>query len=157
MQELLDIIDYTGKTVGFADRDTVHKLGLRHKEITVIGVLPDNKIVFQKRSMSKKINPGGVVTFVGGHVSKDEDIKNAAIKEIQEESGLVIDESLLRFVGIENYYQKHSTGLIDNANLYIFTYPIDSIEQLIPEENEVDSFIAYDLDQITNRCLKRSV
>jgi isopentenyl-diphosphate Delta-isomerase len=41
MQELLDIIDYTGKIVGFADREVVSQIHQRDKEIEFVALLDE--------------------------------------------------------------------------------------------------------------------
>jgi isopentenyl-diphosphate Delta-isomerase len=150
MGELLDIIDYQGKVVGFAERDTIHKMGLRHPEVIVIGVLEDSRIVFQKRSLTKLVNPGGIIPFAGGHVEHGETITQALLKEVREESGLTLTESDFKFVTLYNYQKNHGTGLIDDAYLYVYACKVSSLDDLIPEVGEVEEFLAASIEDVSS-------
>jgi len=49
-------------------------------------------LLLQKRSMSKDIGPGKWDTSVGGHVNPGEDVYSAAVREMDEELGIVLSD-----------------------------------------------------------------
>lgn len=146
--ELLDVIDYQGVITHTATRDEVHEQGLRHRAINVIGFLPDGKMVCQKRHHTKKVNPGHLITFVSGHVQSGLSPIEAAIEEVREESGLIITEEDLVFLGITHFDMEHTNGLIDDEYVFLYALKVPTLEQLIPEENEVEEFVALSLEEI---------
>ncbi len=89
MEELLDIYDDAGNRIGTAPRRECHgNPKLLHRTSHVIVFHPDGKrILLQKRSMSKDIQPGKWDTAVGGHLDHGEDYEAGARRELAEELG----------------------------------------------------------------------
>ena len=50
---LLEIVDDGDAVIGVRSREEIHTLGLRHREVHVWLVTPDNDIIFQRRSPTK--------------------------------------------------------------------------------------------------------
>jgi isopentenyldiphosphate isomerase len=146
--ELLDVIDYQGVVIDTASRDEVHLQGLRHRAINIIGFLPNGKMVCQKRHHTKKVNPGQLITFVSGHVQSGLSPTEAAIEEIREESGLTVAEKDLQFLGITHFDVEHTNGLLDDEYVFLYALQIQSLEELVPEANEVEEFVALSLEEI---------
>ena len=88
--ELLDILDefgnYTGK---IEERKVVHDKGLWHIHVGVWIMNEKGELLFQQRSMEKKINPGKW-TWTGGHVDSGETPLEAIQREVLEEIGVKI-------------------------------------------------------------------
>ncbi|MBN1356609.1 NUDIX domain-containing protein [bacterium] len=61
---------------------------LTHRTVHVMVLDGGNRILSQKRSLAKDIQPGKWDTAVGGHVEPGEDSDAAAIREFREELGL---------------------------------------------------------------------
>lgn len=57
------------------------------------------EICLQKRALSKKRYPGMYSTSAGGHVNLDETPQVAAVRECEEELGVMLDPEKLRFIG----------------------------------------------------------
>ena len=74
MAEYLDIFDETGKKVGCALRSECHgNPSLLHRTSHVVVFHPeDGKLLLQKRTMNKDIQPGKWDTAVGGHLAPGE-------------------------------------------------------------------------------------
>ena len=90
--ELFEIIDdATGEVIGKALRSECHgNPSLLHRSVHVIVLHPDGKrLLLQKRSKDKDIQPGKWDTAVGGHVACGENHLQAAIREMGEELGLL--------------------------------------------------------------------
>lgn len=88
-EELLEIVDKDGKPLGVAPRSSVHgDPSLLHKVVHVLVFNDAGELLLQERSFSKDVAPGKWDTSVGGHVSHDEDIPEAAKREMEEELGV---------------------------------------------------------------------
>ena len=84
----LSIIDESGKIIGERTREEIHTKGLLHKEIHVWLYTPKGEIIFQHREKDKDTYPNLLDATVGGHVEIGEDYDHAALKELQEETGI---------------------------------------------------------------------
>ncbi len=88
-EELLEIVDKDGKSLGVAPRSSVHgNPSLLHKVVHVLVFNGAGELLLQKRSMSKDVEPGKWDTSVGGHVSAAEEISLAVYREMKEELGI---------------------------------------------------------------------
>ena len=66
--ELLDVLDENGNYTGqVEERKVIHEKGLWHIHVGVWIMNKKGELLFQQRSMQKKINPGKW-TRTGGHV-----------------------------------------------------------------------------------------
>lgn len=88
-EEILEIVDREGKTLGLALRSEIHgNPSLLHKVVHVLVFNENGELLLQKRSMNKDVAPGKWDTSVGGHVPNGEDLITAAIRETEEELGI---------------------------------------------------------------------
>ncbi len=88
-EELLEIVDKDGNSLGVAPRSSIHgDPSLLHKVVHVLVFNSIGELLLQKRSMSKDVEPGKWDTSVGGHVSAAEDTSSAMYREMKEELGL---------------------------------------------------------------------
>jgi len=86
--ELLDLVDVSGRVIGRATRERVHREGLLHRAVHLVVWNPDGRILLQKRSESKACCPGLWDTSVGGHVGAGEEGPEAVLRECREELGI---------------------------------------------------------------------
>ncbi len=105
--EILEIVDRQGNTVGTALRSHIHgNPSLIHKVVHVLVFNGDGELLLQKRSMNKDVAPGKWDTSVGGHVPNGEDLTTAAIREMEEELGITpINLKPLYSYIHSNYYE----------------------------------------------------
>ncbi|QSH41097.1 NUDIX domain-containing protein [Lentisphaerota bacterium ZTH] len=88
-KEHFEVYDEKGKKIGLALRCECHgNPKLLHHTAHVVIFHPDGRILLQKRSKNKDIQPGKWDTAVGGHVMPGEDSEAAARREMNEELGL---------------------------------------------------------------------
>ena len=97
-EELLDIVDELGKSIGVASRERVHRQGLLHCVTHVWLCTPQGELIFQRRALEKKTWPGKLDATVAGHVNAHETFEAAAIRELQEETGLSAKPEDLIFI-----------------------------------------------------------
>lgn len=88
-EEWLPLVDEKGKVIGKAPRSVVHMNKEMLHPVVHLHVINDQKELFlQKRSMTKKAEPGKWDTSVGGHVAWGETVESALKRECEEELGL---------------------------------------------------------------------
>lgn len=99
--ELFDVVNEDGTPTGTVKRRAdVHRDGDWHRAIHVwvYGVDADGSfIMFNQRGLQKDTWAGYLDVTVGGHLSAGEDV-DQALREVEEEIGIVADEARLRFL-----------------------------------------------------------
>ena len=126
MTENLVIFSEDGNIIGSKTRQDVHMDPLRYWHgVTQIWVFnKDKQLLCTKRSSIVESNPDKWQTYVGGHVQNGDDFEGSAVKEINEEIGLVINRERLILIGESKYIPaKH----ISKAYLVIFNSDTDNI------------------------------
>lgn len=93
--EYLDVVDENDERTGeVLEREEIHSRNLLHDEVAIFVVNKQHEILLQKRSMSKRYSPGKW-GLVGGHVVAGESLIKAALRELEEEIGLMVNEDEL--------------------------------------------------------------
>jgi isopentenyl-diphosphate delta-isomerase type 1 len=92
--ELLPVVDEQDRVVRLATRREIHTEGLLHRAVHVVLHDGMGRVLLQQRSASKDHLPGWWDVSVGGHVGPGEDYDEAAVREIEEEMGIVGAEPL---------------------------------------------------------------
>ncbi len=70
MEELIDVLDEDGNMTGRVEtRSKVHEIGLWHRIVAIAIINSKGQLLMQKRTMSKKSNPGKWDISVAGHLS----------------------------------------------------------------------------------------
>lgn len=88
-QDILEIVDHDGRVIGAAPRKQVHgNCEWLHRVVHVLVFDDQDRLLLQKRSMSKQVAPGRWDTSVGGHVDCGETVKDALVREMAEELGI---------------------------------------------------------------------
>jgi 8-oxo-dGTP pyrophosphatase MutT (NUDIX family) len=83
----------------------------------IILVRTDGAVILQVRDDKPGIANPGLVTTFGGHIEKDEDPKDAALREINEETNLSLAADRLTFFG-----KYHKTKAIHGEDWDVFYY-----------------------------------
>jgi isopentenyl-diphosphate Delta-isomerase len=149
--ELLDVVDLYGKTTGeVLDKKTIHELGLRHRDVHV-WVTNGRDVLQQQRALDKSIMPGAWDVSVGGHVGAGESFLDAAVRETQEELGiLAYREDLVRIGRVAT--QLHFPGWEKPHNIvgdnFVYFDPELDLERLKLQEEEVVGARWYPIDQL---------
>ena len=133
-------------------KSEAHRKGLFHPTIHVWFYTPEGQVLFQKRAKNKDTFPSLWDVSVAGHIGAGEDIKEAALREIEEEIGLSVVGSQLEGIGLFKSMQKHSETLIDNEFHHNFLCELKvPLEQLTRQQSEVDDLQLFPLDDFKNR------
>ncbi|MFC1692492.1 NUDIX domain-containing protein [Candidatus Latescibacterota bacterium] len=88
--EIFDIVDSAGKVIGTATREECHNGSFRLHGVVHVLVFDDtDRLILQKRSRTKYIQPDKWDTSIGGHISSGETISKALKREAEEELGII--------------------------------------------------------------------
>lgn len=90
--EIFDVVDEHDRVTGTAPRGEVHARGLLHRAVHILVQRLNGDVFLQKRSMEKDSHPGKWDSSASGHLDSGEDYHPAAIRELQEELGIDVDE-----------------------------------------------------------------
>jgi isopentenyldiphosphate isomerase len=98
-EETLDLVDGSNRVIGTIRRGEVHgNPMLQHRAVHVFVVNQQGDYFLQKRSRSKRVQPGKWDSSVGGHLAAGQTYEQGALKELGEELGVVLaDPGVLRF------------------------------------------------------------
>lgn len=137
--ELLDILDENGNYTGkVEERKVVHDNGLWHIHVGVWIMNKKGELLFQQRSMKKKVNPGKW-TRTGGHVDSGETPLNAVQRETFEEIGVKIplDKFELLSINKEEIYIPDYQIINRHFTYSYFAMVNYKIEEYTMQEEEV--------------------
>lgn len=114
MSELLiQIVDESDKPLRGGTMEEAQRQALWHRIVRVMCVDEDRNLFLQKRAEHEFSYPGCWDTSASGHVDEGEDYLEAALREAQEEIGLVGVE--LR----EVYYYKHERSMNEEGRAFL--------------------------------------
>jgi len=148
MSEILDVVNEHDEVIGQAERDEVHRAGLLCRLVYVCFYTASGDVILQKRSLTKKNDPGKLTTAVSGHVSSGQNYIEAAIRETLEETGLSLSEPNLISLGIVK--AEYTQGnYVSNAMRGLFAYKFNgSAEDLLVEEGDGAGFVALSVEEL---------
>lgn len=152
IMKLLNIVDENDNIIGTEERKVIHEKGLLHREVHVWFVTPNNEIIFQHRSKTKDTLPDLLDISVAGHVEIGDSYEEAAVREVEEETGVKIKESDLRLIGKIRRDSEDKRTETNNSifeKMFIFTYKGD-ISDLKIEKDEGIGFEVFTIKQLLN-------
>ncbi|HBC89189.1 MAG TPA: NUDIX hydrolase [Lentisphaeria bacterium] len=132
-EEIFEIVDDSNNVIGTAKRGECHgNPVLIHRTAHVIVFHPDGRMLLQKRSMNKDIQPGKWDTAVGGHLMPGEDFETAARREMKEELGMPPNLPLKHLFEskIRNKIESENTSVYSTVYEGPFDFPKDEIDDV---------------------------
>ena len=148
MSEILDVVNDQDEAIGQAERDEVHRIGLVCRLAYVCFYTANREIILQKRSITKKNDPGKLTTTVSGHVASGQDYLEAAVRETLEETGVEIEANDLTAMGIvrADYVQG---DYLSNAMRGLFSYQFDgNVSDLKVEDGDGAGFVTLPIEEL---------
>ena len=147
MDELIDILTPEGKSTGkTALKSEAHKNGWFHATVHIWLFTKNEKILLQKRAMTKKVFPGLWDISVAGHIAAGEEILPAAIREVEEEIGLKLNKEDFIKISTRIHQVEHANGIQDNEFHHVFIAELKvPLEKLKIQMEEVDAVELFDL------------
>lgn len=104
-----------------------------------------NKVLVQDKIPTKLTGWGGL-TFPGGHVENGESIIDSTIREIKEETGLLIND--LKACGIVNWYNTST-----HNRFFVFLYKTNKYSGILIDESEEGKVFWMDINEFINSKL----
>ena len=141
MDELIDILDDQGNLTGQnCLKSVAHQQGLNHATVHIWFYTLEGNILLQQRGATKKIYPLLWDVSVAGHVNSGESLFDAAIREVNEEIGLIISKDNLKKIGMMKSFKSYKSGITDNEFHTIFISELNvNVENLSPQKEEVEA------------------
>lgn len=96
LDELLDVVDEDNCIIGQATRGEIHKQHLRHRACHIIVFDHSGRVLVQRRSAGKDTGAGLWDSSAAGHVDAGESYSACAVRELQEELNLNVEEGELQ-------------------------------------------------------------
>ncbi len=119
--EWLDVVNENGEPTGErVSREEAHEKGIRHRTSHVWLIRKREgrlQVLLQKRSANKDSHPGCYDASSAGHIPAGDDYEISALRELQEELGVVAQVEDLLYVGVRTFsFQKKFYGkpFVDN-------------------------------------------
>ncbi len=137
--ELLDVLDENGNYTGqVEERKVIHEKGLWHIHVGVWIMNKKGELLFQQRTMQKKINPGKW-TRTGGHVDSGETPLQAVQRETYEEIGVKIPLDKFGLLSVKKEEVYITDYQVTNRHfIYSYFAVVDyKIEDYTKQEEEV--------------------
>lgn len=144
--EMLPIVDERGEVTGCAPRSECHGGSMLLHPVVHLHVINNaGELLLQRRSLSKKIQPGKWDTAVGGHVDYGEPAEVALRREAAEEIGLTDFE----YVKIAEY-----TFASDVEREYVHCHIATTDDDFKPvaEESDIDELRFWPVDELLACC-----
>ncbi|MGZ5493885.1 MAG: NUDIX hydrolase [Thermoanaerobaculia bacterium] len=139
--ELIDVLTPEGAPTGITrPKPHVHRDGDWHRSVHVWIIAPDDRILVQRRALTKENNPGLWDVSCAGHIAAGENAIESAIREAQEELGIELDPGELRHVAsLREQAVLNGGTYIDNEFHEIFVVYRDvDLSSLRLQAEEVD-------------------
>ncbi len=153
-KELIDVLDENGvKTGEVLERDEIHRKGLWHRSIVVAILNEKNEILLQQRSANKEKNAGMWDISVAGHVSTGQDSLSAAIREMEEEVSIHLDNPInintFRYLFSYKTQKKYANDFIESQFFDFFLVRKEglTIEDIKIQESELQAVKFVTLDE----------
>jgi len=141
--ELFDIYDENGRHLGTRKRSECHgNPALLHRAVHVVVLHPDgDRLLLQKRKMTKDIQPGKWDTAVGGHLIAGENYLAAARRELAEELGVAGEN-----IELNELFPMKIRNQIESEDILV--YLLVRGEGFTPQAEEIDELRFWPLPEL---------
>ncbi|WP_152287148.1 NUDIX hydrolase [Flavicella marina] len=148
MDEYIELLDNDNKPSGEKCLKSIaHQKGLYHASVHIWFYTSNKQLLVQQRHPTKDTFPNLWDVSVAGHIAYKERPKTAAIREIEEEIGLTIEENELRNIGTSTHKNQHANGIIDHELHHIYICKLNApLENLTIQQSEVSKIKLIPLD-----------
>lgn len=142
--EILEVFDCNNNSLGYGlPREEVHNKHFYHRHVSAWIMNYNGEILLQRRSLTKKKNPG-MWAKTGGHVEYGEDVISAIKREVFEEIGLNIKD--YEFINLNKYES-------EKENYFAYGYIVFTdlkIDEFILQHEEVESVKYFTIEDLIN-------
>ena len=135
-EELLDVVDENDRVIGIKTRGEIHAEYLMHRSVHILVFNGNAELFIQKRSMSKDNQPGLWDSSAAGHVDSGEDYHGCAIRELEEELGIIVTTSL------EQLFRLQASSITGMEHCIVYRTINEGPFDLQPEEIDEGAWIS---------------
>ena len=139
MDEYIDILNDKAEISGdICLKSEAHKNGFFHQSAHIWIFDKNKNVLIQKRAADKDTFPNLWDISVAGHISAGELPIDAAIREVEEEVGIIITKNQLQYIGTSTHKVTHKINLIDYELHHIYVCNLNfNIKVLKIQQEEV--------------------
>lgn len=150
--ELLDIVNENNELTGdIVEREIVHEMGLWHREVAVIIVNKEGKMLLEKRAPTKKQSPNKWA-LCAGHIEAGDIPENAIVREMKEEIGVDVSIDELEFIKPAIRDIKFNDNLYNRAFQYTYFWITDKKEsEFTVQQEELTEVKFFEIQEIKNK------
>lgn len=127
------LTDEFDNEIGKEEKIKAHEKALLHRAFSVIIMNSKKEMLIQKRAINKYHSPGLWTNACCSHPSPGENTKDAAVRRLKEEMGIV---SELRFMFKFKYFAAFQNGLSEHEIDHVFIGYSDNLPKLNLDEAE---------------------
>ncbi|MDO8451710.1 MAG: isopentenyl-diphosphate Delta-isomerase [bacterium] len=131
MDDLINLVDSSGKRIGGIEKLEAHKKGKLHEAFSIFIFNEDRELLLQKRAKNKYHSGGLWSNTCCSHASLNEPLEEAVHRRLKDELG--IDSELKELFPIV-YTANFPNGLTENEFDYIFIGFSDAVPKINPSE-----------------------
>jgi isopentenyl-diphosphate delta-isomerase type 1 len=150
--EILDIVDKEGNVTGQAPRDEFHSNPDLIHRVTHCWIFNNQgQILWQQRSLKKKLSPGKWDMSCGGHIPAGETPEDSLHRELEEELGIKNAKPI--------FVEKYTLGNDKQTEMIYLYYLIinQPAEDFILQEEEVEQVKWIDVEEAQTSVLTNKV
>ena len=150
MDELIDIVDEKNQILEQQLKSKAHKEGLLHRVVHVWIHNSKGEILLQLRAKDKLLFPNMWDVSAAGHIAAGEEVITSALREIEEEISLHLEEKDLEFAYVMRSSAKGKYFQNEEFS-YAYFYKFDGdISKLKLQEEEVQQIKFFSIEEIEN-------
>lgn len=142
MDEYIDIVTSEGLPTGkTALKSEAHKNGWYHNTVHLWLFTNKGDVLLQQRSHKKPIHPLLWDVSVAGHIDSGESFVEAAVRECEEEIGLMVNPEDLIHIGTSLHKSEYNEGTVKDYEfhqIYISEFE-GNLEKLKIQQDEVEA------------------
>jgi isopentenyl-diphosphate delta-isomerase len=141
MTDMVILVNEDDSVIGYMKKMEAHELGLLHRAFSVLIFNSEDKMLLQRRALSKYHSGGLWTNTCCSHPRAEETTLKAAHRRMIEEMGFDCDmEEVFSFV----YNEKLDKGLVENEFDHVFVGRYNSSVEINPHEVEEYKWISYE-------------
>ena len=132
-EDLVVLVDEGDREVGFAPKLAAHRLGQRHRAVSVCLIDPRGRMLMQRRAIGKYHSGGLWTNACCTHPRPGEDVQETAERRLFEELGVACG---IRFLFCTHYRAPVGKGLVENEIVHLFSGHYEGRVDPNPDEVE---------------------
>lgn len=143
IKDYILLVNENDEEIGMGEKMEVHKTGILHRAFSIFVFNSENKLLLQKRAVSKYHSGGLLTNTCCSHQRQGEDLYETIHRRLIEEMGFDCD---LDEIFTLKYRAELDNDLIEHEIDHVFVGRFDG--EPIPNPDEVDDYAWVDLEDI---------